>query len=45
MGGPTDGQSAAQPNKIQKIKPKDVWDALKNSLKKDQGGQKEQSDV
>lgn len=45
MGGPADGQPPAAPNKIQKLKPRDVWDALRNSLKKDEGGQEGKQDV
>lgn len=37
MGGP--GESGAVPNKIQKIKAKDVWSALENSLKSRKDGQ------
>jgi hypothetical protein len=43
MGGPPEGQQPS--NKIQKIKPHNVWDALKKALKKDEGGQKGQQDV
>lgn len=42
-GGP-EGQQQT-PNKVQKIKSHDVWDALRKSLKKGEGGQEEQQDV
>lgn len=44
MGGPGDAQPQAQ-NKVQKLSPKDVWGAIRKTLKKNEDGQKEQQDV
>jgi hypothetical protein len=45
MGGPPGGPGSPQPqNKVQRIKPADVWDAIRKSLKKGKGEEQDGQD-